>query len=71
MAGYVEKMPPAADLEDGFTLRLTERNGETILWMSQGDFSAMPNGHSYGDFAVKIWDRALARIRCLAEGRPS
>ena len=52
---------------DGITYKLTERGGKTILWVSQGDFSTMPDGLRYTELSEAIWERALARIKRLAE----
>jgi uncharacterized protein YndB with AHSA1/START domain len=60
------RQPPVLP-DDGITFKLTERGGTTRLWVSQGDFSAMADGEKYRDLSVEIWDRALARIRWLAE----
>ena len=55
--------------EDGITYKLTEREGKTVLWISQGDFSTMIDGGKYRDLSEDIWDRALTRIKRLSEGR--
>ena len=57
-----------ASPEDGITYKLTEREGKTVLWVSQGDFSTMVDGAKYRDLSEDIWDRALVRIKRLAEG---
>lgn len=62
---------PAVGPDDGITFKLTERGGKTVLWVSQGDFSTMPDGAKYRDITDAIWDRALARIRRLAERQTS
>jgi uncharacterized protein YndB with AHSA1/START domain len=58
---------PQASPEDGITFKLTERDGRTRVWVSQGDFSSMPEGAKYRNMSEEIWDRALARIKRLAE----
>jgi uncharacterized protein YndB with AHSA1/START domain len=65
----VEGARPAVGPDDGITYKLTEREGMTVLWVSQGDFSTMPEGAKYRDLSEAIWDRALMRIKHLAEGR--
>lgn len=60
---------PPVSPEDGITYKLTEREGKTVLWVSQGDFSSMVDGAKYRDLSEDIWDRALVRIRRLSEGR--
>jgi uncharacterized protein YndB with AHSA1/START domain len=69
----VREKPPQAALEDGITFKLTERDGRTTLWVSQGDFAHMSDGEQYRDLSAEIWDRALARVKRLAEhpGRPA
>jgi uncharacterized protein YndB with AHSA1/START domain len=59
---------PLVGPDDGITFKLTERAGKTVLWVSHGDFSRMADGARYRDLTDEIWDRALARIRRLAEG---
>jgi uncharacterized protein YndB with AHSA1/START domain len=59
----------AAGPDDGITFKLTERGGKTVLWVSQGDFSLVPEGAKYRDLTEEIWARALVRIKRLAEGR--
>ncbi len=59
------------DPEDGITYKLTERGGKTVLWVSQGDFSTMPDGARFKNLSDAIWERALARIQRAAEGRTS
>ena len=68
----VRAKPPQVAPEDGITYKLTERGGKTTLWVSQGDFASMPDGERYRDLSAAIWDRALARIKWLAEtpGKP-
>ncbi|HEY5983997.1 MAG TPA: SRPBCC domain-containing protein [Anaerolineales bacterium] len=65
----VESARPAVGPDDGITYKLTEREGTTVLWVSQGDFSTMPDGAKYRDLSEAIWDRALTRIKHRAEGR--
>jgi uncharacterized protein YndB with AHSA1/START domain len=60
---------PAVSPEDGITYKLTEREGTTVLWVSQGDFSTMADGEKYRDLSEDMWDRVLARIKRLSEGR--
>lgn len=62
---------PAVAPDDGITCKLTERGGKTVLWVSQGDFSTMADGARYRDLSAEIWDRALAKVKWLAEGRKS
>lgn len=65
----VEGPKPAIDPEDGIEFKLTERDGNTVLWVAQGDFSKMPDGAKYRDLSADIWERALARIKRMAERR--
>jgi len=58
---------PPASAEEGITCKLTEREGKTVLWISQGDFSNIPQGTRYRDLSEDIWERVLARIKRLAE----
>jgi uncharacterized protein YndB with AHSA1/START domain len=60
---------PPVSPEDGITYKLTEREGKTVLWVSQGDFSTMVDGGKYRDLSEDIWDRVLVRIKRLSEGR--
>ncbi|MFH1185313.1 MAG: SRPBCC domain-containing protein [Chloroflexota bacterium] len=60
-----ERHPASAD--DGITFKLTERDDRTRLWVSQGDFSTIADGEKYRDLSAQIWNRALARIKRLAE----
>ena len=65
----VENPRLVVDQEDGITFKLTERQDETVLWESQGDFASIPDGAKYRDLSDKIWGRALSRIKRLAEGK--
>src|SRR5512143_2928773 len=67
----VESERPVVTPEDGITFKLTDRDGKTTLWVSQGDFSSMQDGQKYRDLSEAIWDRVLVKIRALAEGRGS
>lgn len=60
---------PPVSPDDGITYKLTEREGKTVLWVSQGDFSTLVDGAKYRDLSEDIWDRALVRIKRLSEGR--
>lgn len=62
---------PATAPEDGITYKLTERDGRTILWVSQGDFSAMRDGEKYRDLSAKVWDRVLPKVKRLCETQKS
>ena len=64
----VEARRPSVGPDDGITYTLTERGGKTVLWVSQGDFSTMTDGSRYKELSEAIWERALARIRRIAEG---
>ena len=65
----VERPNPPRGPDDGIAFKLTERDGRTTLWVSQGDFSNAPDGARQRDLADAIWTRALARIKRRAEGR--
>ena len=67
----VDARRPALGPHDGVTYKLTDRSGKTILWVSQGDFSTMADGARYRELSEAIWERALARIKRLAEGGTS
>jgi len=58
--------PPVTE-EDGITYQFSEGNGQTTLHVSQGDFSAMPEGEKYRDMSAEIWDRVLPKVKELAE----
>jgi len=58
--------PPVKD-GDGITYKLTNQNAKTRLWVSQGDFSAMPDGEKYRDLSAAVWDRVLPKVKHLAE----
>jgi hypothetical protein len=58
---------PPASAEDGITYKLTERDGKTRLWVSQGDFSTSADGAKYRHLSAEIWDRVLAKVKRLAE----
>ena len=59
---------PAAPVEDGIAYKLTERDGRTRLWVSQGDFSTVADGAKHRDLSATVWDRVLIKIKGLAEG---
>jgi uncharacterized protein YndB with AHSA1/START domain len=65
----VEGERPPASADDGITFKLTERDDRTRLWVSQGDFSTIADGEKYRDMSAQVWDRALARIKRLAENK--
>ncbi|TMB84582.1 MAG: hypothetical protein E6J48_02015 [Chloroflexi bacterium] len=46
---------------------LTEQNGETMLRLSQGDFSVMAEGEKYHRLSAEVWDRVLPKVKELAE----
>ncbi len=58
--------PPVTE-EDGITYELTEQNGETMLRLSQGDFSVMAEGEKYHRLSAEVWDRVLPKVKELAE----
>ncbi len=58
---------PLAKEDDGITYKLTEKDGKTTLWVSQGDFSAMAEGEKYRDLSAAVWDRVLPKVKHLAE----
>jgi uncharacterized protein YndB with AHSA1/START domain len=58
---------PALTSEDAISYTLTQRNGMTTLWVSQGDFSSNEDAEKYHHLTAEVWDRALPRIRKLAE----
>lgn len=58
---------PDVASDDGITYKLTERDGRTRLWVSQGDFGTMPDGEKYRDLSAQIWDRVLLKVKRLAE----
>jgi uncharacterized protein YndB with AHSA1/START domain len=60
------RRPPVSP-DDSITYKLTERDGRTVLWVSQGDFSSMPDGEAYRALSEEIWERALARVKWVAE----
>jgi uncharacterized protein YndB with AHSA1/START domain len=62
---------PPVSPEDGITYKLTERDGRTRLWVSQGDFSAMSEGAKFRDLTAQIWDRVLPKVKRLAERQPT
>ena len=58
---------PKVTEEDGITFRLIELAGTTMLQLTHGDFSVLPDGKKYCDMSADIWDRVLPRIKDLAE----
>ena len=64
----VNSKPAQTGPEDGITYKLTERDGRTTLWLSQGDFSGMKEGEKYRDLSEAVWDRVLPRVKKIAEG---
>jgi uncharacterized protein YndB with AHSA1/START domain len=60
--------PPVSE-EDGITYELSEKDDKTRLHVLQGDFSVMPDGEKYRDLSAEIWDRALSKVKELAELR--
>lgn len=53
--------------EDGITYQLSEENGNTVLNLLQGDFSAMEDGEKYRNMSEEIWDKVLPKMKDLAE----
>ena len=53
--------------EDGITYELTNKRGDTLLHVRQGDFSVIPNGEKYFEATEQVWDRVLPKIKELAE----
>jgi uncharacterized protein YndB with AHSA1/START domain len=53
--------------ENAISYTLTERSGRTTLWVSHGDFSSARDAERYHHLTNQIWDRALPKIRSLAE----
>jgi len=58
---------PPGDPDDGITYKLTERNGRTRLWVSQGDFSTLSEGEKFRDLTAQVWNRVLLKVKHLAE----
>jgi uncharacterized protein YndB with AHSA1/START domain len=58
---------PSASEDDGITYKLTEKDGRTTLWVSQGDFSTMEDGVRFRDLSDEIWSRVLTKVKKLAE----
>ena len=58
---------PEGSPDDGITYKLTERNGKTRLWISQGDFSGMSHGEKYRDLSAEAWGRVLPKVKRVAE----
>ena len=56
-----------AGKEAGIAFQLNETDGQTLLHVLQGDFSAMPNGEKYHKLSAAVWDRVLPIIKRLAE----
>ncbi len=59
--------PPGLDDEDGITFELNRNGTHTLLRLRQGDFAAMADGEKYWGMSEQVWDRALPRIKQLAE----
>lgn len=53
--------------EDGITYELAEQQSYTMLNVSQGDFSVMKEGEKYYKKTAEIWERALPKVKELAE----
>lgn len=53
--------------EDGITYELTKNHENTRLHVRQGDFAIMPDGEKYFIATERIWDKALSKIKELAE----
>jgi uncharacterized protein YndB with AHSA1/START domain len=64
----VKGEPAKTGPDDGITYKLTERDGRTTLWLSQGDFSGMKEGEKYRDLSEAVWDRVLPKVKKIAEG---
>jgi uncharacterized protein YndB with AHSA1/START domain len=58
---------PSITAEDGITFKLVEHNGVTMLHLTHGDFSVLPEGEKYCRMSVETWDRVLPKIKELAE----
>ncbi|PLS03239.1 SRPBCC family protein [Neobacillus cucumis] len=58
---------PAVTEEDGITFKLAEKEGQTLLQVLQGDFSAMTDGQYYRDASAEIWDKVLPKVKRMAE----
>lgn len=52
---------------DGITFELTDRDNFTTLSVRQGNFSGMKEGRKYQEKTNEIWERALPKIKSLAE----
>jgi uncharacterized protein YndB with AHSA1/START domain len=64
----MEAARPSVSPEGGIAYKLTERGGKTRFWVSQGDFSGTTDGARYRDLSAEVWERALAKVKWLAEG---
>jgi uncharacterized protein YndB with AHSA1/START domain len=57
----------ATEEEDGITYAFDERNGNTILTVTHGNFAVMKEGKKNYELTKKVWDAALPKIKELAE----
>lgn len=58
---------PSVTPEDGITYRLLEHDGVTMLRLTHGDFSVLPDGEKYCRMSAETWDRVLPKVKELAE----
>ena len=52
-----------------YNYRLTEQENSTVLTLEIGDFVQLPDGEEYFDAAIEFAEKALSKIRSLAENR--
>jgi uncharacterized protein YndB with AHSA1/START domain len=53
--------------EEEISCTLTQRSGRTTLWISHGDFASEREPQKVYELTAEIWERALPKIRKLAE----
>lgn len=59
--------PENSGPEDGVFMELVDHEGGILLHVRQGDFGGWPDGLNRRAVFMEMWDRALSRIKTIAE----
>lgn len=62
------ELPPSS-YDIGYSYRLSEMDGFTLLTVDIGDFSQLSNGEEYYNSSVLFAEKALKKIKALAENK--
>lgn len=63
------ELRPVFTEDDGISFTISQIDGHSVLHVRHGDFGKMANGALFQEQSGKAWDRALLKIRDLAEHR--